>query len=229
MLELVPHPLIIPIGMVVGVLIAAPVGPVNILCVQRALERGVVAGILAGTGAVLGDGLIALLAALGVGQLSGAIDRYRNAIQMVGGLALIAFGIKLWFTTPQLAASTPGLPDWEVLRDGLWDVPKTFLLTVTNPGAVLGLIAIFGGVSSFVEVRSTPQALWLVASIVAGSIAWWAFLAAMVGRIRHRVTQDRLRRINRAAGGMLVLFGGLLVGELALGSLGLGQLRFWRD
>jgi threonine/homoserine/homoserine lactone efflux protein len=81
------------------------------------------------------------------------------------------------------------------------------------------LIAIFGGVSSFVEVKSTAQALWLVAIIVAGSMMWWVFLATMVGRIRHRVTEARLARINTAAGLILILFGATLVGEIALKAL----------
>ena len=215
-LELLPNPLILPVGLVIGVLIAAPVGPVNVLCIQRAIERGVAAGILAGLGAVLGDGLIALLAALGVGQITGAIGRYRDLIQLVGGVVLACFGVMLARSMPRLVAEAPPRAEWASIRDHIWDVPKTFLLTITNPGAVLGLVAIFGGVSSFVDVQSTPQALWLVAAIVAGSMMWWVFLSAMVGRIRHRVTEARLKKINTAAGLMLVLLGVLMVGELAV-------------
>lgn len=216
MLDFLPHPLILPVGMAVGVLIAAPVGPVNILCIQRAIERGVTAGIFAGIGAVLGDGLIALLAALGVGQISGAVGQYRDAIQLVGGLALAAFGIKLSRSKPHFMPEADNKAEWATVREQIWDVPKTFFLTITNPGAVLGLVAIFGGVSSFVDVQSTAQALWLVAAIVAGSLMWWIFLSAMVGRIRHRVTEVRLAQINTGAGLLLVAFGGLLVGELVL-------------
>jgi threonine/homoserine/homoserine lactone efflux protein len=219
LLELIPHPLVIPVGFVLGILIAAPVGPVSIICIQRAIERGTAAGILAGLGAVLGDGLIALLAALGVGQITGTVSRYRDAIQLVGGLVLIAFGLKLMISAPRLAPSQPGTPRRQMWRHGLWDVPQTFLLTVTNPGAVLGLVAIFGGISSFVEVSSTRDALWLALFIVVGSLFWWIFLAAMVGRIRHRVTEDRLRRINVAAGVLLVAFGAILTAEIALKAL----------
>lgn len=216
MLELLPHPLILPVGIAVGVLIAAPVGPVNIICIQRAIERGVAAGIVAGTGAVLGDGLIALLAALGVGQVTGAIGRYRDVIQLVGGVVLAAFGVRLSRTRPRFASQPAAGVEWSSLREMMWDVPKTFLLTVTNPGAVLGLVAIFGGVSSFVDVQSTVQALWLVAAIVAGSMMWWVVLSSMAGRIRHRVTETRLAQINYWAGVMLVAFGAVLVGELAI-------------
>ena len=219
--------MILPVGLVIGVLIAAPVGPVNVLCIQRAIERGVSAGILAGLGAVLGDGLIALLAALGVGQITGAIARYRDLIQLVGGMVLAGFGVMLARSAPRFIADPPPRAQWASLRDQIWDVPKTFLLTITNPGAVLALVAIFGGVSSFVDVQSTPQALWLVAAIVAGSMMWWVFLSAMVGRIRHRVTDTRLRQINIGAGALLVAFGGILVAELIFKAVRLTWRAAW--
>jgi threonine/homoserine/homoserine lactone efflux protein len=219
-MDYIPNPLIIPIGLIVGVLIAAPVGPVNVLCIQRAISHGVVAGIAAGTGAVLGDGLIAFLAAMGVGAISGAISDYRYSIQFVGGVVLALFGVKLYFTAPHIEPPREDEKHWDsilgAVRGVAWDVPKTFFLTITNPGAVLGLIAIFGGVSSFVEVRGKIDALAMVASIMAGSFAWWIALSMMIGRIRHRIDLRRLGQINRVAGVLLVGFGGLLVGELVL-------------
>lgn len=214
MMSYLPHPLIVPVGLIVGILIAAPVGPVNILCVQRAVERGVLGGIAAGIGAVLGDGLIAFLAALGVGSISGAIERYRDAIQFIGGLALIVFGVLLSISTPRLVSSPEVKEDWARLGDYVWDIPKTFLLTIANPGAVLGLMAIFGGISTFVEVHSAPDAALMVASIMAGSLTWWIMLSLLIGRIRHRIDSARLRQINMAAGALLVAFGFVLLGEL---------------
>ncbi|HRD77984.1 MAG TPA: LysE family transporter, partial [Hyphomicrobiaceae bacterium] len=169
-MQLVPNPLIIPVGMFIGVLIAAPVGPVNVLCVQRALERGFWGGVAAGIGAVLGDGLIALLAALGVGAVSGAVAHYRSSIQIVGGLALLAFGVRLYFMRPNIVAPNPEQEAKTSLRDFAWDIPQTFFLTITNPAAVLGLFAIFGGVSTFVNVDSWIDALTMVAAIVGGSL-----------------------------------------------------------
>ena len=223
MLDFIPHPLILPVGLAIGVLIAAPVGPVNVMCIQRAIERGVAGGIFAGIGAVLGDGLIALLAALGVGQITSAITLYRDLIQLLGGIVLAGFGVMLSRSRPQFVPEPPGKPEWASVRDYAWDIPKTFLLTITNPGAVLGLIAIFGGVSSFVDVQSTVQALWLVAFIIGGSLMWWIFLSMAVGRIRHRVTEARLAQINYYAGLVLVLFGVMLVGEIAVKMV----LRVW--
>jgi threonine/homoserine/homoserine lactone efflux protein len=215
-MTLIPNPLIIPVGILIGILVAAPVGPVNVLCIQRAIERGFWGGVAAGLGAVLGDGLIALFASLGVGAISGAVQDYRTAIQIVGGLALIAFGMKLYYTEPRLESLHPHFGADASLKDFAWDIPQTFFLTITNPGAVLGLFAIFGGVSTFVEVATYVDALFMVAAIMGGSLGWWIGLSHMIGRIRHRLNENRLQRINRIAGTLLLAFGGLLIGEIGL-------------
>ena len=215
-MTLIPNPLIIPVGILIGILVAAPVGPVNVLCIQRAIERGFWGGVAAGLGAVLGDGLIALFASLGVGAISGAVQDYRTAIQIVGGLALIAFGMKLYYTQPRLESLHPHFGADASLKDFAWDIPQTFFLTITNPGAVLGLFAIFGGVSTFVEVATYVDALFMVAAIMGGSFGWWVGLSHMIGRIRHRLNAKRLQRINRIAGTLLLAFGGLLIGEIGL-------------
>lgn len=210
-MDFIPNPLIIPVGLVIGVLVAAPVGPVNVLCIQRAIERGFWGGIAAGLGAVLGDGLIALFASLGVGFISGAVKHHRFAIQIVGGLALFGFGLKLYFSTPRLEPVTSESFRPETLRDFVWDIPQTFFLTITNPGAVLGLFAIFGGVSSFVEVTNYLEALLMVAAIMAGSIAWWVMLSNIIAQFRHRINTEKLGVINRISGMLLMLFGGVLI------------------
>jgi len=215
-MQLVPNLLIIPVGIVIGILVSAPVGPVNVLCIQRAIERGFFGGLAAGLGAMLGDGLIALFASLGVGAISGAIEYHHQAIQIVGGLALVAFGIKLYVAPVAVESVRSETGDTASLRDYAWDIPKTFFLTITNPGAVLGLFAIFGGVSTFVEVHSHVDALTMVASIMGGSFVWWLGLSHLIGRLRHRFSTAHLANTNRIAGVLLIGFGALLIGEMIL-------------
>jgi threonine/homoserine/homoserine lactone efflux protein len=215
-MHFLPNPLIIPVGVIIGILVAAPVGPVNVLCIQRAIERGFWGGIAAGLGAMLGDGLIALCAALGVGAISGAVAYHRLTIQILGGLVLFAFGLKLYFATPRFVPVPIEGGHKETLRDFVWDIPQTFFLTITNPGAVLGLFAIFGGVSTFVEVEGYVDALTIVAAVMGGSLAWWVGLSHLIGRFRHLLTEGRLRIINQTAGLLLLGFGVLLVGEAIL-------------
>ena len=101
----IPNPLIIPIGLIVGMLIAAPVGPVNVLCIQRAIERGFWGGIAAGIGSVMGDGLIALCAGLGVGTVSGASKHIARSFSSSAAVALIVFGLRLFYAPPRLKMS----------------------------------------------------------------------------------------------------------------------------
>lgn len=214
MLEYFPNPLIIPVGAIIGVLVAAPVGPVNVLCIQRAIERGFWGGLAAGIGSVLGDGLIALFAGFGVNAVSGAVRNNRAIVQVIGGLALIAFGAKLYLTTPRIRVVSDEEMEGTSLKDYIWDIPQTFFLTITNPGAVLGLFAVFGGVSTFVEVNSTIDVLLMVAAIMGGSILWWIFLSNLISRHRHKLDAVKLGLVNRVAGVLLAGFGVLLVAEV---------------
>jgi threonine/homoserine/homoserine lactone efflux protein len=216
----IPNPFIIPIGVIMGVLLSTPLGPVNLLGLQRAVERGFLGGMAAGLGIMLGDGLIALCAALGVNAITGAIREYRTAIQIVGGLALLGAGLRLYYAP--VAISTEAQADKARLQDYAWEIPQMFLLTITNPGAVLSGIAIYGGVSSFLEVESHVDALTLVASIMGGSFLYWFFVSERVSRVRHHLDHVKLGQINRVAGLVLMGFGGVLIGEVAL-----KRLRFW--
>jgi len=206
--------LIVPVGVIVGLLLAMPFGPVNLLGLQRAVERGFFGGMAAGLGIMLGDGLIALFAALGVNAITGAIKQYRAVTQLLGGLALLVAGVRLYLTPGSL--STHVEAHKAGLRDYAWDIPAMFLLTVTNPGAVLGLVAIYAGVSSFVEVETTLEAFTMVAAIMGGSFLYWFLVSERIARVRHRLDKVQLGQINRLAGLVLIAFGGLLIAEMLL-------------
>ena len=216
----IPNPLIIPFGVLMGVLLALPFGPMNLLGLQRAVQRGYLGGLAVGLGVLLGDGLIALIASLGVNAISGAIRQYRTVIQIIGGLALMVAGAKLYFETPQFASA--GEAERATLFDYAWDIPQAFVLTITNPGAVLGLIAMFGGLSTFVEVSSTIDALTLTTSVMGGSLAYWVVVSKLISRVRGDLDTGWLGRLNRMAGVVLFAFGGVMIAEMAL-----KQLAYW--
>lgn len=229
-------------GLIVGVLIAAPVGPVNIVCIQRTLERGFWGGFAAGVGAVLADGLIATVAAFGITAISGVLANHRVTIQLIGGIIMIVFGIKLYTAEPKLAVQQVGLswaqrrrmvdrvpePFRPALRLPIWRllphagiIPQTFFLTITNPGAILGLFAIFGGLGSLLGGLNTyVEAITLVLSVMAGSLLWWMGLSRLIDKFRGRLSEGRLKIINQIAGVVLVAFGGLLFVQLVVGLLG---------
>ncbi|MGA7545705.1 MAG: LysE family transporter [Methyloceanibacter sp.] len=197
-------------GIGIGVLMAAPIGPVNILCIQRTVSRGFWGGLAAGLGAVLGDGTLAAIAAFSMTAISEVMLAYAASIQFAGGLVLIGFGVALLLKRPVLRIS-PGQ------GSRLWEhagvIPQTYFLTVTNPGAALGMIVIFGGLGSLIGGLNYFEALLLVLSVMGGSLLWWLGLSRLIVTIRHKLTERRLKLINRVAGTVLLAFGLILVLE----------------
>jgi putative LysE/RhtB family amino acid efflux pump len=203
-----------------GVLLAMPLGPANLLGLQRAVERGFFGGMAAGIGIMLGDGLMALAAAMGVNAVSGTLREYRAAIQFLGGAVVLGAGIKLYFAP--VSISTHRQVEKATLRDYAWDIPQMFLLTITNPGSVLALVSIFGGVSSFVDIDSHIDAFTLVASTMGGTFLYWFIVSERIARVRHRLDEVRLGQINRIAALLLMVFGGVMIAEMIF-----RRLRLW--
>ena len=190
-------------GIGIGLLMAAPIGPVNVLVIQRAAASGFWGGLAAGIGAVLGDGMLAAIAAFSVTAISDVMTAYSGIIQFVGGVLLLAFGFG-----QQVAIEKSEL--WE--HTGI--IPQTFFLTVTNPGAILGMAAMIGGLGSLIGGLNTYlEALVLVVSVMGGSVLWWLGLSELIATIRHRLTESRLKLVNRIAGVILLAFGAILVGD----------------
>ena len=209
-------PKLIVTGIGIGLLISAPVGPVNILCIQRSLERGFWGGVAAGMGALLADSLISLVAALGITVIAGLMTEHKLTIQLIGGIILLIFGVHLFRTKPK-AQSTDG-PKKSGLSNNSGVIPQTFFLTITNPGAVLGIFAIFSGVGSlFGGLESYSKALTVVLSVATGAAIWWIGLSWIVSTLRHRLNERRLKIINQSAGVVLILFGLALILEPYLG------------
>jgi threonine/homoserine/homoserine lactone efflux protein len=205
-------------GLGIGVLMAAPIGPVNVLVIQRAVSRGFWGGLAAGLGAVLGDGVLAAAGAFSIAAISDVMVAYGDAIQYVGGLLLIGFGLALLMCQPVLA--TP-LNERSHLFEHAGIIPQTFVLTVTNPGAILGMAAMIGGLGSLIGGLNTNlEALILVAAIMGGSLLWWLGLSELIATVRHKLTESRLNVINRVAGIVLFGFGVALIIE--------GLLRYFR-
>jgi threonine/homoserine/homoserine lactone efflux protein len=197
------------VGIGIGVLMAAPIGPVNVLVIQRAVAGGFWAGLAAGIGAVVGDGLLAAIAAFSVTAISNAMYSYSGWIQLIGGFLLVAFGVALLFTHPTMKIPV-GQKSHLLEHTGI--IPQTFFLTVTNPGAILGMAAMIGGLGSLMGGLNTYlEALLLVAAVMGGSLLWWLGLSELIATIRHKLTESRLKLINRIAGAVLIAFGLILL------------------
>ncbi|ODS00710.1 hypothetical protein AUC68_14085 [Methyloceanibacter methanicus] len=186
----------------------------NVLVIQRAVSKGFWGGLAAGLGAVLGDGVLAAAGAFSIAAISDVILAYGDTIQLIGGVLLVAFGLALLVTKPVM--TTPPHERSHIL-DHMGIIPQTFILTVTNPGAVLGMAAMIGGLGSLIGGLNTNlEALILVAAVMGGSLLWWLGLSELIATIRHRLTDNRLKLINRVAGIVLFGFGLGLILEFGL-------------
>src|ERR1700733_1886666 len=126
-------------GLIIGFAIAAPVGPIGVLCIQRSLHDGFKIGLMTGLGAALADGTYGLIAGFGLTALSSLLITYQFWIRLIGGLFLLYLGIKLFFAPPrERSAGNSDKSPWHAFI-------TTFLLTITNPATILSFIAIFAG------------------------------------------------------------------------------------
>ncbi|MCP5432014.1 MAG: LysE family transporter [Alphaproteobacteria bacterium] len=219
-------------GLGIGLLIAAPVGPVNLICIRRTLAFGQVNGFLTGTGAALGDGLFALLVAFGLTAASTFVLGYADIVAFLGGGILIGMGLRTYFAPPpRIALHDPAIPPrrrrrlerlqeregWRTLLGAIW---STFLLTVTNPFTLVGFFALFAGLSgTLAEEGSYLTAALLVGSVVAGSALWWFALSKLIAAFRNRVSRRALQWINRVSGFLLGCFGLVLLVRLLFGPI----------
>jgi threonine/homoserine/homoserine lactone efflux protein len=197
-------------GAVIGFAVAAPVGPIGMLCIRTTLERGRVAGFAAGLGAAVADAVYGAIGVLGVTAISGIIEAQRFWLELGGGIFVIGFGIHLGLTRPNYQNND------EIPVSLFADFLKTLLLTLANPSTILTFMAIFAGVPAAAGAAELETVPVIVLGVLLGSAAWWLTLSAGVGFIRHRISERALKLMNWVAGILLVGFGVYTLGHLAL-------------
>jgi threonine/homoserine/homoserine lactone efflux protein len=196
-------------GLVLGFSIAAPVGPIGVLCIRRTLAYGRRAGLVTGLGAASADAVYGSIAAFGLTAVSGLLLEQQQWLRLLGGLYLCFLGVRALRTR---AVAT--VEDAEAPRlHGAY--ASTFLLTLTNPVTIISFAAIFAGLG-LVEGADYGQAATLVLGVFAGSMLWWTVLSGGVSLFRARFGTIALRWVNVMSGLVLVLFGLLALLSLLL-------------
>jgi len=180
-------------GLIVGFCLAAPVGPIAVLCVQRTMSRGKLAGFVSGLGAAAADALYGTLAAFGVTFVSSFLLDHRMIFQRAGGAILCALGVRLLRVRPprETANDDRGLAG---------DFLSTLVLTLTNPMTFIAFAAIFATLGVGAVRGHSILTAELVAGVFLGSAAWFCFLVGLVNLFRDRFRYETLVAINRATG-----------------------------
>lgn len=199
---------------VIGVAVAAPVGAMGVLCIQRTLQHGWRYGAATGAGIATADGVYAALAAFGVTALTTLLVGLQAPLQIAGGAVLMWLGWRAIVTPPAHAAAASTEPT----RVGAQYL-SSIGLTLTNPMTVMAFGAVFA--SAGLADAATPRAAAVAtAGVAAGSLAWWLTLVTTVALMRHAVSDHSVRVVNRASGALVAAFGAVAAGVGILTVLG---------
>jgi len=188
-------------GLILGFSIAAPVGPIGVLCIRQTLERGWRTGLMTGLGAASADMLYGAVAAFGVTFVSNALLASQAWLRLAGGIFLLYLGAVTFLRKPESA------PRAAETRADQTAFLTTFALTLTNPVTILAFAAIIAGFGPGRLASGYHSALLLVLGVFIGSSTWWLLLSSAVNLLRHRVGSRTLVWINRLSGLTIFIFG----------------------
>lgn len=188
-------------GLVIGFSIAAPVGPIGVLCIRRALAEGCLSGIASGLGAATADAVYGYVAVLGLTFISNILIDQQVWLRLIGGLFLCYLGIKTILAKP---AKRTALAKGNGLVGAY---ASTFFLTITNPMTILSFTAIIAGLGLASTGGNFVPAGAVVLGVFIGSSMWWLILSGSVGLFRERIGYQGLRWVNRISGAVITGFG----------------------
>jgi threonine/homoserine/homoserine lactone efflux protein len=185
-------------SLLIGLSIAAPVGPIGLLVIQRTLQRGARVGLATGLGAAAADALYGAVGAFGVSWVIDALAGARVPLALGGGAFLLWLGWRIWHTAPATTAAQAG--------DGAGLLPSfagTFALTLSNPATIFSFIAVFGTLGA----RMAGGSPWtMIAGVLLGSALWWLLLSSGVARLRSRFDARAQAWVNRVSALLLAGF-----------------------
>jgi threonine/homoserine/homoserine lactone efflux protein len=188
-------------GIIIGFSIAAPVGPIGVLCIRRTLAEGRAFGFVSGLGAATADAIYGCIAGFGLTFISDILIGQQVWLRLIGGIFLCYLGIKNFLARPaERAASAGG-------RGLVGAYGSTFFLTLTNPMTILSFAAVFAGLGTANASGNYGSAATLVLGVFSGSVLWWLVLSGVASLLRTKFNARALRWVNRISGIVVTGFG----------------------
>ncbi len=191
-------------GMAVGFALAAPVGPVAVLCIRRAMTCGFFKAFVTGLGAALADMIFGAVAGLGLTVISTFVLDNERVIGLVGGAFVVAMGISTYRAPVKLTNGAV------VVKSLHRDFMAAFMMAITNPATMIAAAGVFAALGG-VDVYTAPvTALWLVIGVFLGSAAWWVILAGVSSVLRGRFVDSGMPWLNKISGSIIAASGAVL-------------------
>jgi threonine/homoserine/homoserine lactone efflux protein len=196
-------------GIIIGFAIAAPVGPVGVLCAQRTITRGPVAGLVSGLGAAVADSIFGMIAAFGLSIVAEWIFEHQIWVRLVGGIFLLVLGVRILGTRPPASAASAPSNDNAVKH-----FVSTFVLTITNPITILSFAGIFAAFGVIERIATLAQGWILVAGVFVGSSLWWLLIALAAGLFRRWISHEGMRYVSITSAIIMLAFGVYALGSV---------------
>jgi len=186
-------------GILLGLSIAAPVGPIGVLCIRRTLSLGILNGFISGLGAATADSIYGGMAAFGITIISNFLLESQIYLHLIGGLFLMYLGYKTFRSLPAEKAT-------EMNAKGLIGAyTSTLILTLTNPLTIMMFLGVFAGLG--LGETTDSSACFIVLGVFIGSALWWLILSEITNRLRTKLNSSQLIWINRMSGLIILGFG----------------------
>lgn len=193
-------------GIIIGLTLAVPVGPISLVCIHRTIAAGRFHGIVSGLGVATADSFYAAVAFLGLTAISGLIIGHENLFRSLAGIALILVGVLVFRSVPAEAS------DDDERDPYVQNYLSLLAIGAANPLTIIFLITILPGFGVVVQGTTLVAAIPFVAGVFLGSALWWIILCSSLGSVRSRLSAGNLRWINRVSGILITCFGaGMLV------------------
>jgi threonine/homoserine/homoserine lactone efflux protein len=195
-------------GVIIGLIVALPLGPIGILCIQRTLSRGYLAGLFTGLGIAAADAVCGAVATFGVTVVSDIVASQQFWFRLIGGIVICGMGGRIYHQSDgkEISASTDQVSS---LDNFFW----AFILTVVNPALILSFFAIFATMGLAWKNINLVSGLLLVSGVFSGSAVWWLLLSGAASRLRRRFTDSIIRKVNRISGIVIAAFGLFIAGS----------------
>jgi threonine/homoserine/homoserine lactone efflux protein len=189
-------------GILIGLSVSIPLGPIGILVIQKTLSSGKVRGFITGMGAAFADIVYAIIASLGISIVIDIITKHHIYFQIIGGLFLIYLSAKVFFSNPikQLRA-TKGSSNL------MGDFLSTFALTISNPMAFFLFLGVFAGIGFLNNDFKPWQSIYIIFGVLIGTSLWWYALSLFISLFRSKIRIRRLNWINKISGIVILAFG----------------------
>jgi len=191
-------------GIIIGIMVSAPLGPVGIICIQRTLNKGRVAGYISGLGAVVGDILYAIFAGFGITVITNFLIDQQVYLRVFGGALLVFVGIRMFFTDTVKQVKEQRL---KKKQNVLSDFISVFFLTISNPMTIVAFGILIASLGFSSKETGFFSMLYLILGIMLGAMLWWFVLVTLVNLFRDRFKLKRLIWINKITAIGVVLFG----------------------